>query len=132
MRPTSTVRTGLLSAALAKVGLTGGATAATASAPAAPGAVAGVADRPGTYYVRPYENVNNRTCPYTSCAVRAVLRANVTYIANCWVRGQTIRDNGYVNDIWIQIRYTDYSVGYSSAIYFRGDARANLPPTATC
>jgi hypothetical protein len=87
---------------------------------------------PGTYYATPYQNNNNRTCPYTSCGIRSVLQANVAYLANCWTYGQTISDNGYVNDIWIQIRYTDGSIGYSSAVYMKGDERANLPQWASC
>jgi hypothetical protein len=104
----------------------------TAGLAASLASVGVAAASPGTYYATPYQNNNNRTCQYTSCAIRSVLDANVAYLANCWTYGQTISDNGYVNDIWIQIRYTDGSVGYSSAVYMKGDERANLPQWASC
>ncbi|MEV0040306.1 hypothetical protein [Streptomyces sp. NPDC050804] len=61
-----------------------------------------------------------------------MLAANTTYVVNCWTYGQTITAEGYTNNIWIQVRYTDNSVGYSSAIYFQGDNRGNLPVSANC
>lgn len=111
------------------------ATAAPASAASAPAPVrAGdlSVKAPGTYSATTWKAVKNRTCAYTTCGVRTTLAAETTYVVNCWVYGETVRAEGYVNNIWLQVRWTDGSVGYSSAIYFKGDARGNLPAGASC
>ncbi|MBA2810282.1 hypothetical protein E0500_023535 [Streptomyces sp. KM273126] len=113
------------------------ATAAPASAAPVPAPVRAEAGdvtikAPGTYAATTWAAVTNRTCAYTSCGARTTLAANTTYVVNCWVYGETVRAEGYVNNIWLQVRWTDGSVGYSSAIYFKGDARGNLPAGASC
>ncbi|MGY1499578.1 hypothetical protein ACW4TU_23855 [Streptomyces sp. QTS52] len=135
------LRTRLASASavglLALAGTLGTAGAASAVSPQAPSPAragsGGVGTQTaGTYYATTWASTNNRTCAYTSCGIRSVLSANVTYVVNCWVYGQTITAEGYTNNIWLQVRYTDNSVGYSSAIYFKGDNRGNLPANANC
>lgn len=86
----------------------------------------------GTYYATTWASVANRTCASTNCASRGTLAANTTYVINCWVYGQTVTAEGYTNNVWLQVRWTDWSVGYSSAIYFKGDKYGNLPLSAQC
>jgi hypothetical protein len=114
------------------VGAAAPASAAEAPAPVRAEAADVTIKAPGTYYATTWASVKNRTCAYRSCGERATLAAETTYVVNCWVYGETVRAEGYVNNIWLQVRWTDNSVGYSSAIYFKGDARGNLPASANC
>ncbi|MFF5547641.1 SH3 domain-containing protein [Streptomyces olivaceoviridis] len=99
----------------------------TAAVVVAPVGTAAAAAGETSYGVVPYENVNVRKLPTKDSAYLATLTAGRTYRAYCWTHGQTITDNGYTNDIWI-----GFADGYSSAVYFKGDAYANLPASAQC
>ncbi|MFD9098326.1 SH3 domain-containing protein [Streptomyces collinus] len=100
---------------------------ATALAVSVPGAAAVAAPAETSYTVVPYTDVNVRKLPTKNSAYLATLTAGRSYQAYCWTHGQTITDNGYTNDIWI-----GFADGYSSAVYFKGDAYADLPVSAQC
>ncbi|MEU6389370.1 SH3 domain-containing protein [Streptomyces sp. NPDC046939] len=90
-------------------------------------ATAAAARTAAAYSVVPYENVNVRKLPTKDSAYLATLTAGSTYTAYCWTHGQTIKDHGITNDIWI-----GFADGYSSAVYFKGNEYANLPQSAQC
>ncbi|WP_250402682.1 SH3 domain-containing protein [Streptomyces cellostaticus] len=100
---------------------------ATALAVGVPGAAAVAAPAETSYTVVPYTNVNVRKLPTAHSAYLTTLTAGRSYRAYCWTHGQTVTDNGYTNDVWI-----GFADGYSSAVYFEGDAYAGLPASARC
>ncbi|WP_405623192.1 SH3 domain-containing protein [Streptomyces sp. NBC_00076] len=79
------------------------------------------------YAVEPYETVNVRSGPATSYDKVGSVAAGQPRGAYCWKHGETIRDNGYVNDVWVQL-----VEGYVSAVYLKGDQYGGLPASATC
>jgi len=99
---------------------------AATSAVAAPdqGSAAALA---APYAVEPYETVNVRSGPATWYDKVGSVAAGQPRGAYCWKHGETIRDNGYVNDVWVQL-----VEGYVSAVYLKGDQYGGLPASATC
>ena len=80
------------------------------------------------YKVTAWHSGNARYAPYTwANPPTGYVYAGHTYGAYCWTYGQTINASGYTNNIWIA---TD--LGYTTAIFFKGDNRANLPVSAQC
>ncbi|KOG31434.1 hypothetical protein [Streptomyces resistomycificus] len=79
------------------------------------------------YGVEPYEAVNVRKGPASWTEKVGKVEAGQTRGAYCWVRGETIRDNGYTNDVWVQLLE-----GYVSAVYLKGNEYGGLPASATC
>ncbi|MFF5481911.1 SH3 domain-containing protein [Streptomyces sp. NPDC012935] len=79
------------------------------------------------YAVVPYETVNVRSGPARSYDKVGSVAANQPRGAYCWVRGETIRDNGYTNNVWVKL-----VEGYVSAVYLKGNEYGDLPATATC
>lgn len=115
---TALAATGTLAAA------TQPATAATARSAAATGRTVAF----GPYSVTAYETVNIRSQPTTSSrAFDKILAGQTRHDALCWTHGETIRDNGYTNDVWI-----GFTEGWASAVYLRGDEYAGLPADAQC
>ncbi len=106
--------------------LLGPLTAATAVAASGP-AHEGVRIMAAPYGVVPYETVNVRSGPGTSYAKVGSVAANQPRGAYCWLRGETIRDHGYVNDVWVKL-----AEGYVSAVYLKGNEYGDLPASATC
>lgn len=90
----------------------------------AAGAQAAAAGLP--YAVTPYANVNVRSGPSTTTDITGHV-AGQPRGASCWTHGETIRDNGYVNDVWVRL-----AEGYVSAVYLKGDQYGGLPASATC
>ncbi|MFK0018824.1 SH3 domain-containing protein [Streptomyces sp. NPDC090798] len=91
----------------------------------AAGAQAAAAGLP--YAVTPYVNVNVRSGPSTTTDITGHVAAGQPRGASCWTHGETIRDNGYVNDVWVRL-----AEGYVSAVYLKGDQYGGLPASATC
>ncbi|MCX4595906.1 SH3 domain-containing protein [Streptomyces sp. NBC_01549] len=91
----------------------------------AAGAQAAAAGLP--YAVTPYVNVNVRYGPSTTTGIAGHVTAGQPRGASCWTHGETIRDNGYVNDVWVRL-----AEGYVSAVYLKGDQYGGLPASATC
>lgn len=82
----------------------------------------------GPYSVTAYETVNIRSAPNTSGRAFDKIRAGETRSdALCWTRGETVRDHGYTNDVWI-----GFTEGWASAVYLKGNEYAGLPADATC
>ncbi|WP_051836162.1 SH3 domain-containing protein [Streptomyces sp. NRRL WC-3742] len=82
----------------------------------------------GPYSVTAYETVNIRTKPTTSSRAFGQVRAGETRTdAMCWTHGETVRDHGYTNDVWI-----GFTEGWASAVYLKGNEYAGLPADATC
>ncbi|MFI5673187.1 SH3 domain-containing protein [Streptomyces cellulosae] len=79
------------------------------------------------YGVEPYETVNVRSGPATWYDKVGSVAAGQPRGAFCWKHGETIRDNGYVNDVWVQL-----AEGYVSAVYLKGDQYGGLPASAEC
>ncbi|MCX5189189.1 SH3 domain-containing protein [Streptomyces sp. NBC_00268] len=91
----------------------------------AAGAQAAAAGLP--YAVTPYVNVNVRYGPSTTTGIAGHVTAGQPRGASCWTHGETIRDNGYVNDVWVRL-----AEGYVSAVYLKGDQYGGLPASAAC
>ncbi|PTM92922.1 MULTISPECIES: SH3 domain-containing protein [unclassified Streptomyces] len=91
----------------------------------AAGAQAAAAGLP--YAVTAYENVNVRSGPSTAYSITGHVAAGEVRGASCWKHGQTIKDNGYTNDVWVRL-----AEGYVSAVYLKGDQYGGLPASATC
>ncbi|MCH0564834.1 MULTISPECIES: hypothetical protein [unclassified Streptomyces] len=82
----------------------------------------------GPYSVTAYETVNIRSAPNTSSRAFDKIRAGETRSdALCWTHGETIRDHGYTNDVWI-----GFTEGWASAVYLKGNEYAGLPADAKC
>lgn len=82
----------------------------------------------GPYSVTAYETVNIRSEPNTSSRAFDRIRAGQTRSdALCWAHGETVRDHGYTNDVWI-----GFTEGWASAVYLKGNEYAGLPADATC
>ncbi|MDT7788261.1 MAG: hypothetical protein QOF58_6680 [Pseudonocardiales bacterium] len=89
---------------------------------------------PGQPYpsVTTWADAEVRTCEALSCPVDHVIPAGVTTIGICWTRGQTVYDHGIYNNIWIMVSMNSGGRYLASAIYFRGNERANLPYENDC
>ncbi|MBO8193015.1 SH3 domain-containing protein [Streptomyces oryzae] len=87
-----------------------------------------------TYTVNVWARVNHRTGPHTSSSLIGTLgTGDNPHQAQCWIYGDTVTAEGYTNNIWIKAyNKAAKKWGYSSAIYFKGDKRANLPYSAKC
>ncbi|MES4889453.1 SH3 domain-containing protein [Streptomyces sp. NPDC096012] len=82
----------------------------------------------GPYSVTAYETVNIRSAPNTSSRAFDKIRAGETRSdALCWTHGETVRDHGYTNDVWI-----GFTEGWASAVYLKGNEYAGLPADAKC
>ncbi|RFU83398.1 SH3 domain-containing protein [Streptomyces triticagri] len=79
-----------------------------------------------------WDNVNVRDLPDTGSKKVAMLKAGKTYTTVCWGHYQTVKSDGYKNDIWIMVWANDTKLGWASAIYFKGDEKANLPASNKC
>jgi hypothetical protein len=114
------------------VGTAGASSAASAEpAPVTTQADAGVAKAKG-YAVTTWHRANVRACASTKCKKETEVKANKTYVANCWAKGQKVHYGKYTNNVWLAIRYTNGDHGWASAIYFKGNKYANLPAKARC
>lgn len=85
-------------------------------------------------YIYAYQNVNIRQHPTSGSAHQGVMYAGEHMTGLCWTRGETIRDNGVTNDIWISTGVSR-SQGYSffvSAVYLKGDERGGVPVEDRC
>ncbi|MFC4326427.1 SH3 domain-containing protein [Streptomyces andamanensis] len=91
--------------------------------------VAAKSARPyGPYSVTAYETVNIRSKPNTSARAFDQIQAGETRTdALCWTHGETVRDHGYTNDVWI-----GFTEGWASAVYLKGNEYAGLPVGAKC
>ncbi|MFE9744041.1 hypothetical protein ACFYOT_03965 [Saccharothrix saharensis] len=118
-------------------------TTAAAVAAAAAGLIAGGvataaaevgASGPPQYSATAWHDVNVRHCPSTSCttAPGSPILAGWTVGVYCWVHGESVTDFGYTNDVWLNVGRQDGGSQWASAIYFKGDALANLPKDAYC
>jgi hypothetical protein len=88
--------------------------------------------RPPYPLVTTWADAEVRTCEALSCPVDHVIPAGETTIGICWTRGQTVHDHGIYNNIWIMVSMNSGGRYLSSAIYFKGDERANLPYENDC
>ena len=92
------------------------------------------ADAPKPPYplVTTWADAEVRTCEALSCPVHHVIPAGESTIGICWTRGQTVYDHGIYNNIWIMVSLMDGGRYLASAIYFKGNERANLPYENDC
>ena len=74
-----------------------------------------------------YQRANVREQPNTQARIVSYVVAGGSYPATGWVRGETVRDNGIINDIWIRLSLHQGGQGYVSAVYLKGDEYAGLP-----
>lgn len=100
---------------------------AVAAAPAPSAAAA-------TYTVNIWATVNQRSGPHTTSGLIGTLgTGDNPHKAQCWIYGDTVTAEGYTNNIWLKVQNkASGKWGYSSAIYFKGDTRGNLPVSAKC
>lgn len=89
---------------------------------------------PGGPYpsVTTWAEVNVRTCEATSCPIAWTLPPETTTIGLCWTRGETVHAYGIYNNIWIKVSAMDGGRYMASAIFFKGNERANLPYENDC
>lgn len=109
-------RTGIVLGIVASLGAATGLLAGTAGSAQAVG---------GTVPVKAYENVKVRSGPGTNYTYLFTFYAGDTLKAQCWDYGQTIRDNGVTNNVWIKLNSTRNM--YVSAVYLKGNKHANVP-----
>ncbi|MFE6975560.1 SH3 domain-containing protein [Streptomyces sp. NPDC057682] len=108
-----------------------GDTAAGASRTAAAAAPSAAA---ATYTVNIWAQVNQRSGPHTtSTKIGTLGLADNPHYAQCWTYGDKVVAEGYTNNIWLKVQNkASGKWGYSSAIYFKGNERGNLPVSAKC
>ena len=82
--------------------------------------------------VTTWAEVNVRTCEATSCPIAWTLPPETTTIGICWPRGETVNAYGIYNNIWIKVSGMDGGRYMASAIFFKGNERANLPYENDC
>lgn len=125
---TLTATAGTASAAPQETGDTAAASGRSVAGAPAPSATA------ATYTVNIWAKVNHRTGPHTSSSLIGHLgTGDNPHQAQCWIKGDKVTAEGYTNDIWIKAyNKAAKKWGYSSAIYFKGNERANLPAGAKC
>ncbi|MDU0290401.1 hypothetical protein [Saccharothrix longispora] len=111
--------------ALAAAGVLTG-SAAAAAAPASGW------DPDAPYAVTTWHYVNQRSCPSSACAYLGTIPAWTRTIAYCWYQGEPVTDAGITNDVWLLVSLQDGGQWWASAVYFQGDAYANLPGHAAC
>jgi hypothetical protein len=89
--------------------------------------------QPPYYAVTAWADAEVRTCEALSCPVDRVILAGTSTIGICWTRGQTVYDHGIANNIWIMVGLNTRGDRYlASAIYFKGNERANVPYENDC
>ncbi|MFE0026239.1 hypothetical protein [Amycolatopsis sp. NPDC059021] len=83
--------------------------------------------------VTTYQAVNIRETPSSGSRLQGRYPANYQVLGLCWTYGETISDNGVVNNIWVSTgkQYGIYS-SFVSAVYLKGDARGNMPVSDRC
>ncbi|WP_156213454.1 hypothetical protein [Lentzea aerocolonigenes] len=82
--------------------------------------------------VTTWADVNVRTCEATSCPIAWTLPPETSTIGICWTRGETVHAYGIYNNIWIKVSSMDGGRYMASAIFFKGNERANLPYENDC
>lgn len=92
------------------------------------------ADPPKPPYpvVTAWADAEVRTCEALSCPVDHVIPAGSSTFGICWTRGQAVYDHGIYNNIWIMVSMKGGDRYLASAIYFKGNERANLPYENDC
>ncbi|MBD0710395.1 hypothetical protein BU197_19045 [Streptomyces sp. CBMA291] len=78
-----------------------------------------------------WKTVNHRLLPNSTSQVLGQLSGGVSYPVSCWKRGQSVTAEGITNNVWILVKRGTVW-GYASAIYFSGNAYADLPASAEC
>lgn len=83
--------------------------------------------------VTTYQTVNVRETPSSGSRLQATYPANYQVLGLCWTNGETVSDNGVVNNVWVSTgkQYGIYSA-FVSAVYLKGDERGNLPVGDKC
>ncbi|WP_151481350.1 SH3 domain-containing protein [Streptomyces albicerus] len=80
-------------------------------------------------FVTTYEAVNVREAPTTKSAKIGTHPAGHTLLGVCYQFGETIRDNGVVNDIWVATgKKGGNGWAFISAVYLKGDKYGGLDP----
>ncbi|MBA0051082.1 SH3 domain-containing protein [Streptomyces sp. AJS327] len=89
---------------------------------------------PRSAMIEAYETVRIRDYATTNSAVLGTLAPNRPTLGLCWVRGETVRDNGVTNDIWVSTgqRQGGRKSFFVSAVYLKGDERGGLAPGDHC
>lgn len=86
-----------------------------------------------TYTVVPSVDAPIRSGPGHGHPVIGRLRAGYSYAAFCWLSGEAVVDHGSTSHIWIYLSGgPGIGNGWVSALYLRGDERADLPASAQC
>ncbi|MFE2519222.1 SH3 domain-containing protein [Streptomyces mirabilis] len=86
-----------------------------------------------TYTVVPVVDAPIRSGPGNGHPAIGRLRAGYSYPAFCWLSGETVVDHGSTSHIWIHLSGgPGIGNGWVSALYLRGDERADLPASARC
>ncbi|MFF7923168.1 SH3 domain-containing protein [Streptomyces mirabilis] len=86
-----------------------------------------------TYTVVPLVDAPIRSGPGNGHPVIGRLRAGYSYSAFCWLSGETVVDHGSTSHIWVSLSGgPGIGNGWVSALYLRGDERADLPASAQC
>ncbi|NMI55518.1 MULTISPECIES: SH3 domain-containing protein [unclassified Streptomyces] len=86
-----------------------------------------------TYTVVPLVDAPIRSGPGNGHPVIGRLRAGYSYSAFCWLSGETVVDHGSTSHIWVHLSGgPGIGNGWVSALYLRGDERADLPASAQC
>ncbi|MFK0020067.1 SH3 domain-containing protein [Streptomyces sp. NPDC090798] len=86
-----------------------------------------------TYTVVPVVDATIRSGPGNGHPAIGRLRAGYSYPAFCWLSGETVVDHGSTSHIWIHLSGgPGVGNGWVSALYLRGDERADLPASAQC
>ncbi|MFJ1531258.1 SH3 domain-containing protein [Streptomyces mirabilis] len=86
-----------------------------------------------TYTVVPLVDAPIRSGPGNGHPVIGRLRAGYSYSAFCWLSGETVVDHGSTSHLWVYLSGgPGIGNGWVSALYLRGDERADLPASAQC
>jgi hypothetical protein len=86
-----------------------------------------------TYTVVPIDDAPIRSGPGSGHSTIGRLRAGYSYPAFCWLSGETVVDHGSTSHVWIYLSGgPGIGNGWVSALYLRGDERADLPASARC
>jgi hypothetical protein len=88
--------------------------------------------KPPYPFVTAWTDAEVRTCEAMSCPVEYVIPAGASTTGICWTRGQAVYDHGIHNNIWIMVSMDRGARFLVSAVYLKGDERANLPYENDC